>query len=216
VPNPCPALRLEHSSASRICDRWSPLSGASAARGRCAAERSAELRVELPIELPPRPCRRRARSRRSRRPSRLVRDPLSSLSSPTSRARPTRVTRSSGRPTFVATGQAAWSLVLSPDVANDDDRPSRSTVHPDCLAASSSVDRCSPNSNPSGNVTSNGSDPGGCLALAYPASVLWARVHLRTAHASSSAGTCGSSAGMWRQRSSMPRSGRTVSSANLA
>ena len=57
-------------------------------------------------------------------------------------------------------------LVLRPNVPHNDDPPSRSTVQPACLAAASSADCCSPASKPSGNVTSNGSDPSGCPRLA--------------------------------------------------
>ena len=71
------------------------------------------------------------------------------------------VTRSSGRPTFVATSHAAWSSFSVQTSRTAMTVPSRSIVQPACLAAASSADRCSPRSNPSGNVTSNGSDPCG-------------------------------------------------------
>jgi hypothetical protein len=76
------------------------------------------------------------------------------------------VTRSAGKPTFVATSHAAWSSFSVRTSRTTMTAPSRSIVHPACLAAASSAGRCSPGSNPSGKVTSNSSDPGGCSAFA--------------------------------------------------
>jgi hypothetical protein len=76
------------------------------------------------------------------------------------------VTLSSGRPTFVATSHAAWSSFSVQTSRTTMTAPSSSIVQPACLAAASSADPCSSSSNPSGNVTSNGSDPSGCLPLA--------------------------------------------------
>ena len=71
------------------------------------------------------------------------------------------VTLSTGRPAFVATSHAAWSWFSVQTSRTAMVAPSRSIVQPACFAAASSADRCSPSSKPSGNVTSNGSDPCG-------------------------------------------------------
>jgi hypothetical protein len=76
------------------------------------------------------------------------------------------VTLSSGKPTFVATSHAAWSSFSVQTSRTTMIAPSRSIVQPAYLAAASSADRCSSSSNPSGNVTSNGSDPCGRSPLA--------------------------------------------------
>jgi hypothetical protein len=71
------------------------------------------------------------------------------------------LTVSSGKPTFVATSHAAWSSFSVQTSRTTMIAPSRSIVQPACSAAASSAGRCSSSSNPSGNVTSNGSDPSG-------------------------------------------------------
>ena len=57
-------------------------------------------------------------------------------------------------------------LVLRPDVAHGRHCADALDRLTGCLAACSSVARCSPSSKPSGKVTSKGSEPGGCLLLA--------------------------------------------------
>ena len=78
------------------------------------------------------------------------------------------VTRSGDRPSFDATNQAAWSSFSVQTSRTTTMPPSCSMDQPDRFASASNAARRSPSSQPSGNVTSNGSVPAGCFALATP------------------------------------------------